>query len=78
VAAQDLVVSERALVVDRDREDAAPFELVEQRPAAAPLEESVAQVPGEAPQDRRSDEELAEVAGQLLDDVACQVLAHDS
>jgi hypothetical protein len=78
VAPKDFVVAVRALVVDRNREDAAPLQLLEELPAALAAQQAVAQGAGKAAQDAGPDQELAEVLGELGHDVGGEVLAHDS
>ena len=77
VASQDLVVPKRALVIKRDREDAAPFELLEELPAARSLQERVAERTVQAAQHAGPDQEVAKLVGQLRDHVAGEVVAHE-
>ena len=77
VAPEDLVIAERSLVIERDREDASALQLLEQRPAARPGQERVAEGPAQAAQDAGPDQEVAELVGQLRDDVSREVVAHE-
>ena len=66
------------VVVQRDGEDLAVREVVEDRRAAARPAQRVARRPGEAAQDGRLDEERPERRGQLVEHVAREVLANQS
>ena len=75
---EDLVVAVRLVgLVELDREDLAPVQLAEERRAAAPAEQLVAERPRQPAQHARLDEELAELLGQVGQDVPRQVLADE-
>ena len=64
-------------LVELDREDLAPVQLAEEGRAAAPAEQLVAERPRQPPEHARLDEELAELLGQVGQDVPRQVLADE-
>jgi hypothetical protein len=79
VRAQDLVVSKRPLrLVERDREQLAARELLEEERTPPPLEQLIAQVASQANEDGGVDQEPAQLVGQLGENVASEVLAQEA
>ena len=72
---EHLVVAVRA-IVERDGEDLATLQILQQRGAARAAQVQVAEWPGQAPQRARVDEECPQFLGQLVENVAGQVFAY--
>ena len=78
VRAQDLVIAVPAALVERVGEDLAPLQLLQYEVAAAPFQEGVAEWTAEPAQDAGVDQKAPQLRGQLVEDVAGQVLVGEA
>lgn len=72
---EHLVVAIGTRLRQRQREQAARFQVAQDGDAVGPIQDAVTQGTSQAPQDAGADKELAELVRQIRDDVARQIFA---